>query len=154
MFQFLFLVSLIFFNLSQVYAQGATTVVETKKTIETKKEVIENKPVLYELVQDNLKPEPDEFYLTMLFGTNEQPKALIKRSTNSRASDVYYEGVAYGIGDKIAEDLVVEAIDLKSKEVIVKKISTNEYYSIRLSYGDAVSRLMKKQNYKEDTLTK
>lgn len=106
------------------------------------------KPVFYELIQDNLKPEPNEFYLSMLFGNQDRPLALIKRSTNSRASEVYSESVAYTIGDNIADDYVIDFIDLKRKEVIVKKISTGEYYSLLLSYGNAVSRLFKKQNYK------
>lgn len=133
--------------------------VNTKKTVTTtttviEKESISNKeklPVFYDLVQENLKPDPDEFYLSMIFGSPSKPQAFIKRSNNSRAGEIYSESVAYSVGDSISDDYVIDAIDFRTKEVVVKKISTGEYYSLLLSYGTATSRLTKKFNYKNST---
>ncbi len=134
--------------------EAATTTTKTITTTIVEKEEPNSKeklPVFYDLVQDNLKPDSDEFYLSMIFGSRDKPQAFIKRSNNSRAGEIYSESVAYGVGDAISDDYVIDAIDFRTKEVVVKKIATGEYYSLLLSYGTATSRLTKKLNYKNSS---
>lgn len=103
--------------------------------------------IFYELVSDNIRPDPDEFYVTSIYGRPENPRVLIKRSTNLRSSDLYTEAISFGIGDDLSPDLLIENIDLKEREVIIKKKSTGDFFSLKLSYGDGVSRLIPKSNY-------
>ncbi len=103
--------------------------------------------VLYELITDNLRPEPDEFYLSTIYGSNESPRALIKRSNNIRAGELFTGTVEYKVGDKISDDYAIFDIDFKQREVIVKHIYTDEYYALKLSYGAATSKLIKKYDY-------
>ena len=100
--------------------------------------------VFYELVSENIRPDQDEFYVVSIFGTNTNARALIKRSTNTRASELYTEAISYGIGDKITEDLVIESINFPMRELTVKRESTGEIFGLKLSYGDAVSRLIRR----------
>jgi hypothetical protein len=102
--------------------------------------------IFYELVSENIRPDQDEFYVVSIFGTNTNARALIKRSTNTRASELYTEAVSYGIGDEIAEDLFIESISFPMRELTVKRESTGEIFGLKLSYGDAVSRLIKRTN--------
>lgn len=106
------------------------------------------KPVYYELVQDNLKPDPDEFYVNSIFDIQGKPKASIARSQNKRAGDLYDSYVTYGIGDYIAADLKIEYIDPRLKEIIVVRESSKQYYVLTMSYGTATSRLARIKNYK------
>lgn len=148
------LVVLLLLLASSIEAATTTTKTITKTTTIVEKEEPNSKeklPVFYDLVQDNLKPDSDEFYLSMIFGSPDKPQAFIKRSNNSRAGEIYSESVAYGVGDQISDDYVIDAIDFRTKEVVVKKIATGEYYSLLLSYGTATSRLTKKLNYKNSS---
>ncbi len=106
------------------------------------------KPVYYELVQDNLKPDPDEFYVNSIFTIQGKPKASIARSQNKRAGDLYDSYVTCGVGDYIADGLKIEYIDPRLKEIIVVRDITNEYYVLTMSYGTATSRLARIKNYK------
>lgn len=107
-----------------------------------------DKPLtLYELVSDNLRPEPDEFYLSTIYGSSKDPRALIKRSNNIRAGELFTGTVEYKVGDKISEDYEIFDIDFRHREVIVKHVYTNEYYALKLSYGSATSKLIKKYDY-------
>jgi hypothetical protein len=108
----------------------------------------EDKPLtLFELVNDNLRPEPDEFYLSTIYGSSKDPRALIKRSNNIRAGELFTGTVEYKIGDKISEDYEIYDIDFKQREVIVRHIYSHEYYALKLSYGSATSKLIKKYDY-------
>lgn len=106
-----------------------------------------NKPIYYELVHENLRPDYDEFYVNTIFIIKGKPFASICRSQNKRAGELYDSYVNYGLGDYIAEGLKIYDINPKYKEIIVFKESTAEYFSLSLSYGEAVSRLIKLPNY-------
>ena len=102
---------------------------------------------LYELVNDSLRPEADEFYLSTIYGSSKDPRALIKRSNDIRAGELFTGTVEYKIGDKISENYEIFDIDFRQREVIVRNIITNEYYALKLSYGTATSKLIKKYDY-------
>jgi len=142
--------SLLFFTLvfSPVQAAAPATDSETVTT-NTEIKTEKKETVFYELVTENLKPDSDEFYLITIFGTDKNPRALIQRSTNKRASELYSNPIEYTIGDNLSDDLVIAAMDFKQREVIVKKISTGEFYGLQLSYGNAISRLSLKPDYKQ-----
>lgn len=107
-----------------------------------------DKPIkLFELVNDNLRPEPDEFYLSTIYGSNKDPRALIKRSNNVRSGELFTGTVEYKIGDKISADYKIHDIDFKQREVIVKHLYSDEYFALKLSYGSAISKLIKKYDY-------
>ncbi len=134
-----------------VYSQetsSSTTIIKSTTTITTTNgaeaaPTEPPKPIYYELVQDNLKPEPDEFYVDSIFTIQGKPKASIARSQNKRAGELYDSYVTYGIGDYIAEGLKIHDIDIRLKEVVVVKEATQEYYVLTISYGTATSRLIK-----------
>ena len=112
-------------------------------------DLLETAPLkLYELAQDHVKPDYNEFYLSTIFGNSKNPRALIKRSNNIRAGNLFSEAVEYKIGDPLNETFKIVDIDFKKREVIVKDIHTKEYFSLKLSYGDATSRLIKNFDYK------
>jgi len=98
----------------------------------------------YELVHDNLRPDTDEFYVGSIFTIKGKPKALIKRSINKRASDLYINYSEYGIGDYLAPGYKIKDISFSKKEVLVLEESSGEAYGLTVSYGDAKSRLTKK----------
>jgi hypothetical protein len=98
----------------------------------------------YELVHDNLRPDTDEFYVGSIFTIKGKPKALIKRSINKRASDLYINYSEYGIGDYLATGYKIKDISFSKKEVLVLEESSGEIYGLTVSYGDAKSRLTKK----------
>lgn len=107
-----------------------------------------DKPIkLFELVNDNLRPEPDEFYLSTIYGSNKNPRALIKRSNNVRAGELFTGTVEYKVGDKISADYKIYDIDFQQREVIVKHLYSDEYFALKLSYGAAKSKLIKKYDY-------
>jgi hypothetical protein len=107
-----------------------------------------DKPVvLYELVNDNLRPEPDEFYLSTIYGSSKDPRALIKRSNNIRSGAIFTGTVEYKIGDKISDHYRIYDIDFRHREVIVRNIDTKEFFALKLSYGTATSKLIKKIDY-------
>lgn len=107
----------------------------------------DKKPIYYELIHETLRPDANEYYLSTIYGTAEHPRALIKRSQNLRAGDLYTSNVEYGLGDEIAEGLKIVEINFRHREVIVQDIKTNTFYGLGLSYGKAVSRLIRKPNY-------
>lgn len=107
------------------------------------------KAVFYELVNDNIKPDSDEFYVSSIYKIQDTPRALIKRSTNKRAGDLYVHFNEYGIGDSIGTDYKIADIDTKRKEIIVEHTTEeNKFYGLTVSYGKAKSRLVPKPNYK------
>ena len=130
-------------TVTTIVSQGTTL---TTNGTEAKKAEPE-KPVYYELVQDNLKPDPDEFYVNSIFDIQGKPKT-IARSQNKRAGDLYDSYVTCGIGDYIADGLRIEYIDPRLKEIIVVRDATKEYYVLTMSYGTATSRLARIKNYK------
>ncbi len=103
--------------------------------------------VLYQLVSENVRPEPDEFYLSTIYGTSNNPRALIKRSNNIRSGDLFTGTVEYTIGDKISEEYMIHDIDFRLREVIVKHVERKEYYALKLTYGLAKSKLIRKYDY-------
>lgn len=108
----------------------------------------DDKPViLYELVNENLRPEPDEFYLSTIYGSSKDPRALIKRSNNVRSGAIFTGTVEYKIGDKISEHYRIYDIDFRHREVIVRHQDTKEFFALKLSYGTAKSKLIKKIDY-------
>lgn len=98
----------------------------------------------YELVHDNLRPDTDEFYVSSIFTIKGHPRALIKRSINKRAGDLYVNNIEYGIGDKLAPGYSIKNIDFRTKEVIVLEEASGDLYGLTVTYGDAKSRLVKK----------
>jgi hypothetical protein len=104
--------------------------------------VLEENTKYYTLIEKNLQPDKDEFYLNTIYKIKGKPKALISRSLNLRSSDLFHTFVEYGVGDSISEDFVIDDIDFFRKEVLVKQISTGKKYSLKLSYGDARSVLI------------
>lgn len=109
-----------------------------------------NKPLadgeFYELVHDNLRPDTDEFYVSSIFTIKGKPRALIKRSINKRASDLYVNNSEYGIGDYLGTGFKIKEISFSKKEVLVIEESTGDIYGLTVTYGDAKSRLTKKTN--------
>ncbi len=134
-------------TVTSTVSQG-TTLTSTSNGVVAEPE----KPVYYELVQDNLKPDPDEFYVNSIFDIQGKPKASIARSQNKRAGDLYDSYVTCGIGDYIADGLRIDYIDPRLKEIIVVRDATQEYYVLTMSYGTATSRLVRIKNYKPKTL--
>jgi hypothetical protein len=126
---------------------SAKVVSEVDGEIRTSESQKERKTIFHELIHENLRPDANEFYLSTIYGTSKNPRALIKRSQNLRAGELYNGNVEYGIGDKIASDLEIVEINFRHREVIVQDLKTKEYYGLKLSYGQAVSRLIKKPNY-------
>jgi len=113
-------------------------------------QTLANKPLaedeFYELVNDNLKPDTDEFYVSSIFTIKGKPRALIKRSINKRASDLHVNNSEYGIGDYLGPGYRIKDISFSRKEVLVLEESTGDLYGLTVSYGDAKSRLTKKTN--------
>lgn len=109
-------------------------------------QTLPNKPLaeFYELVHDNLRPGTDEFYVSSIFTIKGKPKALIKRSINKRASDLYVNNSEYGIGDYLAPGYRIKDISFSKKEVLVLEESSGDLYGLTVTYGDAKSRLTKK----------
>lgn len=107
----------------------------------------DKKPIYYELIHETLRPDSNEFYLSTIYGTSKNPRALIKRSQNARAGELYTGNVEYGIGDMIADDLEIVEINFRHREVVVQDTKTKVFYGLKLSYGSAVSRLVKKPSY-------
>ena len=135
----IYLLVLLSFSFSQVKAEEINY---QYKTVQPQEQM-----VLHQLVSENLRPEPDEFYLSTIYGSSKYPRALIKRSNNIRAGELFTGTVEYGIGDKISDDYKIHDIDFKLREVIVKNIHTDEYFALKLSYGKAKSKLIKKYDY-------
>lgn len=125
----------------------AKIVKEEEGALKSEEDKSENKPIYYELIHEMLRPDANEFYLSTIYGTAENPRALIKRSQNLRAGELYNGNVEYGVGEKIADDLVIVEINFDTREVVVQDTKTKDYYGLKLSYGNAVSRLVKKPNY-------
>lgn len=115
---------------------------KSEETIGTIKEEI--KPIYYTLVDKNLRPEETEYYLSSIYSVKGQPKALISRSNNTRAGEMFTFAVEYGMGDELSEDLVIKNIVLgRRKHIIVYQKSTQQYYMLKMSYGQATSRLVR-----------
>ncbi len=116
----------------------------------TKLEVVEQKfrKHYYELVDANIKPAEDEFYVNSIYDVNNKiPKALVKRSTNQRSGEVFNSSVEFGLGDLLADDLVIDEIVVRPRKyIVVRRISTAEQYYLRVSYGLSKSRLIPKRD--------
>ena len=85
--------------------------------------------------------------MSTIYGSSKDPRALIKRSNDIRAGELFTGTVEYKIGDKISENYEIFDIDFRQREVIIRNIITNEYYALKLSYGTATSKLIKKYDY-------
>ncbi len=130
------------------YAPGGKYYNYKEEAQETQNLQQKDKPLtVYELVNDSLRPEADEFYLSTIYGSSKDPRALIKRSNDIRAGELFTGTVEYKIGDKISDNYEIFDIDFRQREVIVRNIITNEYYALKLSYGTATSKLIKKYDY-------
>jgi hypothetical protein len=103
----------------------------------------------YELVNDNLKPAQDEFYVNGILGNGTELKASIARSKNKRAGELYTNYILYGVGDHLSEDFVISEIDPIAKQVIIDDCKTKKHYSLQMSYGQATSRLVLMKDYKQ-----
>jgi|GEM_PF-2137693 len=116
----------------------------------TRLEVVEQKfrKHYYELVEANIKPGEDEFYVNSIYDINNKiPKALVKRSTNQRAGEVFAASVEFGVGDLLADDLVIDEIVVRPRKyMVVRRVSTGEAYYLRVSYGLSKSRLIPKRD--------
>ncbi len=102
----------------------------------------------YELVDANIKPDDDEFYVSSIYDINNKiPKALIKRSTNQRTGEVFSTSVEFGVGDLLADDLIIDEIVVRPRKyIIVRRISTGAQYQLRVSYGLNKSRLIPRRD--------
>ncbi len=135
--------------ISPVFAEEIEKKPAQEETVQVLKEKVAPKAVFYELVSDNIKPESDEFYVSSIFKIKNIPRALIKRSTNKRAGDLYVHFNEYGIGDEIGADYKIADIDTIRKEIIIQHTSEkNKFYGLTVSYGKAKSKLVLKPNYK------
>lgn len=113
---------------------------ENKKSKKAKAKVL-----YYTLVDASVKPEETEFYVKSIFQARGKVKASIARSNNTRSGNMYTLPLAYGIGDKLTDSLVISNIVVSGGRYIeVYKPSTDEYYVLRMSYGKAKSRLIPK----------
>jgi hypothetical protein len=102
----------------------------------------------YELVDANIKPSEDEFYVNSIYDvSNKIPKALVKRSTNQRSGEVFNSSVEFGVGDLLADDLIIDEIVVRPRKyIVVRRISTGEEFYLRVSYGLSKSRLIPKRD--------
>jgi hypothetical protein len=117
---------------------------DSAATLQNTTKITPEQGEFYELVHDNLKPNSDEFYVGSIFTIKGKPKALIKRSINKRASDLYINYSEYGIGDYLAPGYKIQDISFSKKEVLVIEENSGDIYGLTVSYGDAKSRLTKK----------
>lgn len=102
----------------------------------------------YELVDSNIKPAEDEFYVNSIYDVqNKIPKALVKRSTNQRSGEVFNSSVEFGVDDLLSDDLVIDEIVVRPRKyIVVRRVSTGELYYLRVSYGLSKSRLIPKRD--------
>ncbi|MEY3370300.1 MAG: hypothetical protein RLZZ361_970 [Cyanobacteriota bacterium] len=124
------------------------TIISPDDMENTRVQTLPNKPLdkdeFYELVHDNLRPDTDEFYVSSIFTIKGKPRALIKKSINKRAGDLYVNNSEYGIGDYLAKGFKIKDISFSKKEVLVLEESSGDLYGLTVTYGDAKSRLIKK----------
>ncbi|MDA0772627.1 MAG: hypothetical protein O3C63_06755 [Cyanobacteria bacterium] len=133
--------------LSQGLANAKGNFLKSLPLISNQKRVKTQKPIYYELVLENMRPDADEFYVNSIFTIKGRPKATIARSVNKRAGDLYQNYVSFGIGDYIADNIKIIDIMPKLKELIVLDETRYEYYGLTMGYGTAVSRLIHKPGY-------
>lgn len=130
----------------QVEAEDGSIVWRAGSTVE----IIEKKyrKQYYELVDKNVKPAEDEYYVNSIYEVaNGVPKALIKRSTNQRAGEIYSNAVEYGVNDKLNEDLLITDIVLRPRKYVqVRNLINGEEYYLRVSYGITSSHLIPKRD--------
>ena len=100
----------------------------------------------YTLVDPSIKPDKDEFYVKTIYKINGIPKALIARSNEQRTGEMFNFPSEYNIGDHLSDNLLIKDIVFKrgKKYIEVYKISNNKYYILKISYGNAKSRLILK----------
>ncbi len=122
--------------------------VEEKKASEEKieEETTNTKPVYYTLVDKSIMPEETEFYVKSIFRSQGTVKAAIARSNSLRAGDMFIIPVAYNKGDKLTERLIIKDIKLGfGRHIEIQDSITGREYILRMSYGNAKSRLIPKK---------
>lgn len=128
----------------QVAAEDGSIVWRAGSTVE----IIEKKyrKQYYELVDKNMKPAEDEYYVNSIYEvSNGIPKALIKRSTNLRAGEIYATSLEYGVNDRLNEELLITDIVIRPRKYVqVRNLVTGEEYYLRVSYGITTSHLIPK----------
>lgn len=102
----------------------------------------------YSLVNDNLRPADDEFYVNGILGSGTEIKASIARSKNKRSGDLYASYILYGVGERLTNNLIITEIDPVEKRVIIIDTTQQKFYALQMNYGQAVSRLLPMPDYK------
>ena len=143
----LFLIfSLIFFSGNFVLAEEIKSTEEgvlEDKTEKIETAVIESKPVYYTLIDNNLKPDEDEFYVSSIYRARGKNKTKIARSKNSRSGDMFTFPQEYAVGDKLTDHLVIKNIIFDTGRYLeVEDTRTKKLYLLRLSHGLAKSKLV------------
>lgn len=101
----------------------------------------ESQPVYYELVQERFKPEEDEYYLDGVFSTRGEAFVRISRAKGPRANELHQYGATYKVGDYIREGLLIKVINVRKRSVVIFDEFEERFYQLKMSYGNAVSRL-------------
>lgn len=128
-------------NTSFSPAQSADNKKSTASSDEAKTPV---KTEYYNLVDPSIKPDNDEFYVKTIYKIKGEPRALIARSNNKRSGQMFNFPSEYNVGDRLSDDLKITDIVIKGgrKFIRVKKLSTEQNYILKISYGKARSRLI------------
>ncbi|MCH2227776.1 MAG: hypothetical protein MK033_08375 [Candidatus Caenarcaniphilales bacterium] len=95
----------------------------------------------YELVQERFKPEQDEYYLDSVFSSGGVVFARISRARGARADELHKYAASYKVGDYIDPEYRIHEINIRKRTVIIFDEFDKKYYQLKMSYGNAVSRL-------------
>lgn len=102
---------------------------------------LESQPVYYELVQERFMPEDDEYYLDGVFSSRGEAFVRISRAKGPRANELHQHGTTYKSGDYLQEGLLITEVNVKKRSIIVFDEFEKCFYQLKMSYGNAVSRL-------------
>lgn len=110
----------------------------------------ESQPIYYELVQERFKPEEDEYYLDGVFSSRGEAFVRISRAKGPRASELHQYGATYKAGDYISEGLLIDSINVRKRSVLIFDEFEKRFYQLKMSYGNAVSRLTPMMDSNQD----
>ncbi|NQY79321.1 MAG: hypothetical protein HRT47_03305 [Candidatus Caenarcaniphilales bacterium] len=121
-----------------LHAADSTLIAEEDSEFEVDPQ---SQPIYYELVQERFKPEDGEYYLDGVFSSRGEAFVRISRAKGPRANELHKYAATYRSGDYIDEGLFVSEINIRKRSVIVFDEFEKRYYQLKMSYGNAVSRL-------------
>lgn len=126
------------------FAQAEPSKDKSKTSADQATDLNNEKTEYYSLVDPSIKPDNDEFYVKTIYKIKGVPRALIARSNNKRSGEMFNFPSEYGIGDRLSEDLIIKDIVIKGgrKFIRVRKLSNEQNYILKISYGKAKSRLI------------